>query len=357
MASIDVNATQEELNDGSSGGSRPGNRLRYPFESENDYKARVIFSLVETVTTGELAGDAFAEKIRAAQDKKKALLEELDKIKADLDTDDTSSNQYTEQIRDIRAQVRELSASIEKWSGQASQSTQATTMPVSDKSIELYLPTGLAFRDNVTYENFDLGAAGAAMEGGMGMAESMVKGVGSFVTGLTGGSGADVAKLAGIQLASKFGTFAAEAQAAQKLAGGVTLNPNSRVLFKQPNIREFAFAFKFVARSQREAQEVKDIIKFLRTELYPSSINVSVGDQEISLGYRFPNKFAITFEYDGQEMPGLSQIQDCYLRDVSTTYNTSAMAMHSDGHFLEVDMTLNFQETRALTRELIDEGF
>lgn len=357
MASIDVNATQEELNDESQGGSKPGNRLRYPFEHETDYKARVIFSLVETVTTGELAGDAFSEKIRAAKDQRKALEEEYKKIEADLDTDDTSETQYREQLRDIEAQVRELTASIEKWQGQQSQSSQATTMSVSDKSIELYLPTGLAFRDNVTYENFDLGVTGAAMEGGMGMAESMVRGVGSFVTGLTGGSGADVAKLAGIQLASKFGTFAAEAQAAQKLAGGVTLNPNSRVLFKQPNIREFAFAFKFVARSQREAKEIKDIIKFLRTELYPSTINIASGDTEISLGYRFPNKFAITFEYEGAEMPGLSQIQDCYLRDVSTTYNTSSMAMHSDGHFLEVDMTLNFQETRALTRELIEEGF
>ena len=29
------------------------------------------------------------------------------------------------------------------------------------------------------------------------------------------------------------------------------------------------FAFKFIATSQKEAEEVKQIIKFFRTELYP----------------------------------------------------------------------------------------
>jgi len=334
-----------------------GRRFHYPFENEDDYKARVIFSLVETKATGELAGDAFKEKISRAESDIRELEKQYQEIQAEAANEDQSETQFKEQLADIRNQIKTLQGNIDTWRGQQSASTQGGTVDISNDSIELYLPAGLAFRDNVTYENFDLGATGAMMEGGMGFAESMTKGVGSFVSGLTGGSGADVAKLAGIQLASKFGTFAAESQAAQKLAGGVTLNPNSRVLFKQPNIREFAFAFKFVARSQREANEVKDIIKFLRTELYPANIGVSVGDTEISLGYRFPNKFKIEFEYDGNPMPGLMQIQDCYLRDVSTTYNASAMAMHSDGHFLEVDMTLNFQETRALTREKIEEGF
>jgi hypothetical protein len=334
-----------------------GRRFHYPFENEDDYKARVIFSLVETKSTGELAGGALQKQIESTQNEIKELQKQYKEIQAEAANEDQSETQFKEQLAAIRNQIRTLQGNLDEFKGLQSASTQSSTVDISNDSIELYLPAGLAFRDNVTYENFDLGATGAMMEGGMGFAESMTKGVGSFVSGLTGGSGADVAKLAGIQLASKFGTFAAEAQAVQKLAGGVTLNPNSRVLFKQPNIREFAFAFKFVARSQREANEVKNIIKFLRTELYPANISVTIGDQEQSLGYRFPNKFRIEFEYDGEPLPGLMKIQDCYLRDVSTTYNASAMSMHSDGHFLEVDMTLNFQETRALTREKIEEGF
>ena len=216
---------------------------------------------------------------------------------------------------------------------------------------------GLSFRDNVTYENFDLGSTGATMEAGLGFASSMVKGLGSFVSNLTSGDNSDLAKLAGVQLASQAGSFGAEAQAAGKLAGGVTLNPNSRILFKQPNIRDFAFTFKMIAKSKDEARVISEIIKLLRTELYPDEITADIGaPNPISLGYKFPNKFNIVFEYDGRQIPGLAKIKPCYLRDVSTTYNASQMAMHSDGNFMEVDMTLSFQETKALVRKDVSEG-
>ena len=45
---------------------------------------------------------------------------------------------------------------------------------------------GLAFRDNVTYENFDLGVVGGAIAQGAGMASAMTDGIGSFISGLKG---------------------------------------------------------------------------------------------------------------------------------------------------------------------------
>lgn len=329
---------------------------RYPLD-ETDYKARVIFSLVSTEKSSAGASDPYQELIDNNQQKIKEIERQVDEIKSNLDPDDKDQAQYQAEIRELTAEVRVLTQEIKEWQGLQNQSATANTIEVSGSSVSLYLPLGLAFRDNVTYENFDLGATGAAMEAGLGFAESMVKGVGSFVSGITGSSGSDLAKLAGIQLSSKFGSVAAEAAAVQKLSGGVTLNPNTRVLFKQPNIREFSFAFKFISRSAEEASEVNDLIRFLRTELYPDEITATTGGQEISLGYRFPNKFNIRFEYEGQEIPGLAKIKPCYLRDVSTTYNASQMAMHQDGNFMEIDMTLSFQETAALVRQDIKDGF
>ena len=86
-------------------------------------------------------------------------------------------------------------------------------------------------------------------------------------------------------------------------------------------------------------------------------IDAQIGGQTISLGYNFPKKFQLSFEYDGGEIPGLAKIKPCYLRDVSTTFNSSQMAMHEDGNFMEVDMTLSFQETAALTQSDIEDGF
>ena len=60
---------------------------------------------------------------------------------------------------------------------------------------------GLAFRDNVTYENFDLGAVGGAIAQGAGIASAMTDGIGSFINGLKGSGSAELAKLAGVTAA------------------------------------------------------------------------------------------------------------------------------------------------------------
>jgi hypothetical protein len=333
------------------GGESSIRQLKYPLE-DTDYKARVIFSLNEDKPTGANNLNVFAaqtKKLRGDLEVLKGQARELNEENGDGDKD--------EELQKLLLKERELREQIRSYEGLEKQSNSTRqSIPITTSSISLYLPLGLAFRDNVTYENFDLGAAGATMEAGLGFAESMVKGLGSFVSQLTSGDNGDLAKLAGVQLASKFGSFGAEAQAASKLAGGVTLNPNSRILFKQPNIREFTFAFKMIAKSKKEAREINEIIKLLRTELYPDEITANVGDASISLGYKFPNKFNIAFEYDGDKIPGLAKIKPCYLRDVSTTFNASQMAMHEDGNFMEVDMTLSFQETKALVRKDVSEG-
>jgi hypothetical protein len=333
------------------GGESSIRQLKYPLE-DTDYKARVIFSLNEDKPTGTNNLNVFAaqtKKLRGDLEVLKGQARELNEENGDGDKD--------EELQKLLLKERELREQIRSYEGLEKQSNSTRqSIPITTSSISLYLPLGLAFRDNVTYENFDLGAAGASMEAGLGFAESMVKGLGSFVSQLTSGDNGDLAKLAGVQLASKFGSFGAEAQAASKLAGGVTLNPNSRILFKQPNIREFTFAFKMIAKSKKEAREINEIIKLLRTELYPDEITANVGDASISLGYKFPNKFNIAFEYDGDKIPGLAKIKPCYLRDVSTTFNASQMAMHEDGNFMEVDMTLSFQETKALVRKDVSEG-
>ena len=324
------------------GGEGSIKQLRYPLE-DTDYKARVIFSIREDKPTGNF--NVFSSQTKKLKEDLEALKKRGAEIAAEGD-------------EQLRQKEKELTEQIRSYEGLEKRSSQTKeSIPITTSAVSLYLPMGLAFRDNVTYENFDLGSTGATMEAGLGFASSMVKGLGSFVSNLTSGDNSDLAKLAGVQLASQAGSFGAEAQAVGKLAGGVTLNPNSRILFKQPNIREFAFTFKMIAKSKDEAREISEIIKLLRTELYPDEITADIGaPNPISLGYKFPNKFNIVFEYDGRQIPGLAKIKPCYLRDVSTTYNASQMAMHSDGNFMEVDMTLSFQETKALVRKDVSEG-
>ena len=229
----------------------------------------------------------------------------------------------------------------------------------TDRRVSIYLPLGLQYRDAVAYENMDLGAMGGAaelaMKSGANALGAMIEaGASTLAAGFKGAPGQALTTLGATKLLAKVPGIGDELGGAAKVAGRVTTNPNTRVLFKQVNLREFSFTFKFIPTSQKEAEEVKEIVKFFRTELYPEDIEISVGDSKLSVGYKFPNKFAIDVLYDGEEVA--TKIKPCYLRDVGVTYNNTAMSMHSDGNFNEIEMTLAFQETRTLSRKDVEKG-
>ena len=51
--------------------------------------------------------------------------------------------------------------------------------------------------------------------------------------------------------------------------GGRVLNPNAEMLFQGPVIRDFAFSFLMIARSQKEGDEIRKIIRFLKLGMAP----------------------------------------------------------------------------------------
>ncbi len=299
--------------------------LEYPLNNPDDYKGRLVFTVLEDPATdlsnltdtfvgiGEKAAEQTAEEGRI----------EKDAFEGTVNIPITGQSPLIE----------------------------------TDKVCEMYIPIGLQYRDGVNYENMDIGGAGAgaeaALKGGSGAIKGLIEGgLGTFAKGLTGSGAADVATLGVVKLAA---ALPDEIAGAVKVAARVTSNPNTRVLFKSVNMREFSFTFKFICTSAREAEEVKEIITFFRSELYPEDITTEVGGAKISIGYKFPNKFRIEVEYDGQEIA--HRIKPCYLRNVDVNYNNTSQAFHSDGNFSEVEMTIGFQETRTLSKKDIGEGF
>mgnify|MGYP003118578467 CR=1 FL=1 len=88
-----------------------------------------------------------------------------------------------------------------------------------------------------------------------------------------GAAPTEFARAFGVQTVSKLaGTaFGTELDADTFLArtGGKVLNPNAEMLFQGPVIRDFAFSFLMVARSQKEGQEIRKIIRFLKLGMAP----------------------------------------------------------------------------------------
>ena len=97
------------------------------------------------------------------------------------------------------------------------------------------------------------------------------------------------------------------------------------------------------------------IINFFRYQLYPDEIQGQIGGASVSLGYKFPDPFEITTTYKGKQVG--SKFLDAYLTSVSVSYNENGAAFHADGYPSDVNMTLSFIESKALTRKLVEEGF
>jgi len=311
--------------------------LEYPLNNPDDYKGRVVFNVMKEDETD--LGNALGSIVEVTR----------------------ALAQRTSLLNVAGDNPEDQQKAIEGMKGQSA-GTQTLTkrkpLTALGRQVSLYIPAGLQFRDNVAYDNMQIGGMGAAAEAGLqsgkGAVNALLEQTGKTLgSAFSGAANADVAKLATVKLMSRFPD---EIAGAFRSAGQVTTNPNTRVLFKEVALREFAFAFKFIATSSKEAEEIKEIIKLFRTELYPENITVPIAGSEISVGYRFPNKFQINLEYDGEEIA--TRIKPCFLRDVNVTYNNTAMAMHSDGNFQEIEMSLSFQETRTLNRKDVEEdGF
>jgi hypothetical protein len=238
--------------------------------------------------------------------------------------------------------------------------TNVKAIPADDVPImELYFPQSLTFNDDVNYNQVDLGPAGlsgiAAINNGKSLLNAVGKGISEGVESIfnlaRGTLTAEAAQVAGARAAQfipKEGLRAAITTATQ-----TGINPGTRLLFDKPNIRQFSFTFKLIATSAQEASQIEAIIKTFRMEMYPETINIGAG---IPAGYKFPNLFKIEFNMRGANMK-VPALQYCYLRSAQSSYNATSMTFHDDGHPTEVDLTLVFQEYRALSKLDIQGGY
>ncbi len=234
-----------------------------------------------------------------------------------------------------------------------------TMDPENPVVIRIYMPQSLVVNDDISYNQENLGTRGlvasAAMNNGSGIigaiGNAVAEGLESVFNLATGQITRDTANVAAARISQKIPSAGLRAAASTALQTGV--NPGTRMIFDRPNIRQFTFQFRFIATSAAEASQVESIIKSFRTEMYPEAINIAEG---IPAGYRFPNLFEISFKFLNSNAK-FPKIQLAYLRSCQVNYNGSQMSFHADGQPTEIDMTLVFQEYRALAKQDIERGY
>jgi len=345
---------------------------RYPLTITESYPAYIKFRAIKV--DGADFREAFGDVGRGAFDLLKSytpagvLINTIGSV-VDAVTDNQDASEADKEV--TKEEKDGIIAGAKKL-GQQLDSFEDLTGGTLVGSVMLPLQQSLTFQDGVVYNEANLGIAGA-------VAGDVLQGKNPFA-GIMDGKGnlgraassiatqivaKNAASVGGAALGSKFGVvgsvFGAGALggvgegigAAVKNASRVTTNPNQRTLFEKVNLREFTFTFKMIANNAKEAKEIRNIVKFFREEVYPLPIETSTG---ASLGYEFPNMFEIDVKNFKKEDPA-PKIQRCYLQNVQTVYNATANSMHTDGNFVEVDVSLTFKEIVALDKKKVREGY
>ena len=227
-------------------------------------------------------------------------------------------------------------------------------------SVTLYMPAGVSINDNLSYDNVDTGLGGMAVNAAGSSANT-----GEFIDKIKN----NAKPIAERVVSQKLADFSQEKGIVGGAAGqalinaGEVVNPHTQMLFRSPALRQFTYSFKMIPRSQAEAREIIKIVQFFRIAAYPevgsgNSEGGVKGQQSLEMAtFKFPDIFEITYLNKGRKNKNMIQQINSYLTSVTVTYNTNTPTFHADGMPAEVDLQLTFQESKALNRKLIMQGY
>ena len=242
--------------------------------------------------------------------------------------------------------------------------------------VYIAMPQSLQTAYQPSYRKVDMGVIGMAMAEGLsssdldGVVEALQKAATSALPEFTTGALAQVAQGAS-QMLGLAGN--ADANAIQALTKGKVFNPYSEQLFSNMQFRTHNFSFKMFARSEKESQEINNIIKYLKQGSLPI-----YGDSEDGQSARFfevPDKFDIKFVRLSPDGKSLSDSEDLHYKihtsvctgiDVNYTPDGQYNAIKNnnlgtgDDKPLQVpvvNINCRFTETQLVTQQQIKEGF
>lgn len=129
-------------------------------------------------------------------------------------------------------------------------------------------------------------------------------------------------------------------------ATGQVFNPNMELLFEGVNLRSFSFNFNFVARSMKEGEEIKNIIRTLKKSMTPSN---SANNGVKGVFIKSPKIFQLEYRKGNGKHPFLNSFLPMALTNVAINYTGSnTYATYYDGTPVHITMQLDFQELNPL---------
>ena len=153
-----------------------------------------------------------------------------------------------------------------------------------------------------TYRTVDMGVTGMAAASGLGsdgfddIAKALQEAAKNAIPEFTAGAISEVASGAAQFLGLAGNATRNDIMA---LAKGKVFNPYQEQLFSNMQFRNHMFSFKFFARSERESQEINNIIKYLKQGALPiygsADGDAGAGNNASARFFEIPDKFDIKF--------------------------------------------------------------
>ena len=126
-------------------------------------------------------------------------------------------------------------------------------------------------------------------------------------------------------------------------AGGHVLNPNAEMLFQGPTIRNFSFTFLMVARSQKEGEEIRNMIRFLKLGMAPKFRNTTF--------LANPDIFTLEYMRDKEHLKTVNRFSPggLALNSLAVDYAPSGYwAAYRDSQPVALKMDMTFSELRPI---------
>ena len=209
--------------------------------------------------------------------------------------------------------------------------------------VKLYIPSALEYKYSANWNKVSFGALGAALGGaGNAIGAAGATAANSLFDTFIKGALDNAPATSNVDLNSILGG-----------AFGVTFNDNTMQTFEKMNVREFSFDYIMTARNKTEEQDIKDIIKFFKMGMHPSSRRSGTNN---SLFLEYPYIFRIVQSGRKDVSQFLPQTKYCALTNVSVNYTPDNVLSLTPNNFVQaVRLSLTFSEMTTMTRQDIHE--
>jgi len=214
---------------------------------------------------------------------------------------------------------------------------------ISDTMLLYTPPTGLNFSYGMNYEGIETGILGVFTSGSV--LDSIERG---------GGAAADaIARLGGAILDTATG--GASTALAQQ-GTGLAFNPMVEQTFQGVKFREFTFEYKFLAKNEKEKDDIHKIINLFKFHMHPefSNSNKSI--------FTVPSRFQVTYMYRDKENTYIPRVSRCVLTQMDVNYAAGDEVQSFKGDsqgapMSNISVNLTFVETEIMTKETIAQGY